>query len=174
MKSGPNRIADSAAVVAAVAVLAAADGVLAAVVVAAGANRAGKLASASPVFQKGAQTVAAAGMPQVPQRLSFDLPDALARYGEVLPHLFERVLAPIFQAKSHLDDFLLARRQGLEHLRSLFAQIEIDDRVGGRDAVVIHDEIAQMRLFLFANRRLQCAGLLGTPDRCARFGHRDV
>src|ERR1039458_4024866 len=146
MKRGPNRIADSAAAVA-VAVLAAADGVLAAaaVVVAAagGANRAGNLSPASPVFQKGAQTVAAAGMPQLPQRFGFDLPDALARYGEVLPHLFERVLAPIFQAKSHLDDFLLARRQGLEHLRSLFAQIEIDDRVGGRDAVVIHDEIGR-------------------------------
>src|ERR1035441_9395806 len=156
MKRGPNRIADSAAAVAAVAVLAAADGVRAAGVAAAdGANRAGKLASPSPVFQKGAQTVAAAGMPQLPQRLSFDLADALARYGEVLPHLFERVLTPIFQAKPHLDDLLLARRQGLEHLRGLFAQIEIDDRIGRRDTVVIHDEIAQMRLFLFADRRLQ-------------------
>src|ERR1039458_9505572 len=158
MKRGPNRIADSAAAVA-VAVLAAADGVLAAAAVvvaaAAGANRAGKLASPSPVFQKGAQTVAAAGMPQLPQRLSFDLPDALARYGEVLPHLFERVLAPIFQAKPHLDDLLLARRQGLEHLRGLFAQIEIDNRIGRRDAVVIDNEIAQMRLFLFANRHFQ-------------------
>src|ERR1035441_679227 len=158
MKRGPNRIADSVAAEAAAAVPAAAAGVPAAAVVvvaAAGANRAGKLASASPVFQKGAQTVAAAGMPQLPQRLSFDLPDALARYGEVLPHLFERVLAPIFQAKPHLDDLLLARRQGLEHLRGLFAQIEIDDRIGRRDTVVIHDEIAQMRLFLFADRRLQ-------------------
>src|ERR1039458_7386562 len=143
MKRGPNRIADSVAAEAAEGVPAAGAGGAggaAVVVVAAGANRAGKLASASPVFQKGAQTVAAAGMPQLPQRFGFDLPDALARYGEVLPHLFERVLAPIFQAKSHLDDFLLARRQGLEHLRSLFAQIEIDDRVGGRDAVVRSEE----------------------------------
>src|ERR1017187_4369090 len=151
MKRGPNRIAEHTLGVAASGVLGAAGGVLAAVVVAAAANRAGKLASPSPVFQKGAQTVAAAGMPQLPQRLSFDLPDALARYGEVLPHLFERVLAPIFQAKPHLDDLLLARRQGLEHLRGLFAQIEIDDRIGRRDAVVIHNEIAQMRLFLFAD-----------------------
>src|ERR1039457_834308 len=150
MKSGPNRIADSAAVVAAVAVLAAADGVLAAVVAAAGANRAGKLASPSPVFQKGAQTVAAAGVPQLPVRLGFDLPDSLARYREVLAHFFERVLAPIFQSKPHLNDFLFARGQGLEHLCGLFAQVEIDDRIGRRDAVMIHDEIAQMRFFLFA------------------------
>ena len=72
MKRGPNRIADSAVAVAAAAVPAVVAvvvaGVPAAVVVAAaaGANRAGKLASASPVFQKGAQTVAAAGMPQLP------------------------------------------------------------------------------------------------------------
>src|ERR1035441_1780714 len=123
MKRGPNRIADSAAVGAG-AVLAAAGGGLAALAVvaaAAGANRASKLASPSPVFQKGAQTVAAAGMPQLPQLLSFDLPDALARYGEVLPHLFERVLAPIFQAKPHLDDLLRSEEhtselQSLRHL----------------------------------------------------------
>jgi hypothetical protein len=61
--------------------------------------------------QEGAQAMTAAGMTQLAERLGFDLTDALARDGEVLANLFERVLAAILQAKTHLDDLFLARAQ---------------------------------------------------------------
>jgi hypothetical protein len=60
--------------------------------------------------------LAAAGMPQFAQGLGLDLPDPLARDGEVLPDLFEGVLAAILQAKAHLNDLLFPRAQTLQHL----------------------------------------------------------
>ena len=62
-------------------------------------------------------------MPQLAQRLGFDLPDAFAGDGERLPYFFERVLAAVFQAEAHLDDFFFARRQRSEHVRSLVFQV---------------------------------------------------
>jgi len=42
-------------------------------------------------------------MPQLPQRLGFDLANAFARNGEALPDLFQRVLGAVFQAEARLD-----------------------------------------------------------------------
>src|SRR5436190_23319343 len=80
-------------------------------------------------LEKRAQPMAPAGMPQLAQRLRFDLPDALARDREVLADFLQRVLAAVFQAEAHLDDLLLTRGQRLQYLRRLLAQIEIDHRV---------------------------------------------
>src|SRR5579862_8731281 len=64
-----------------------------------------------PVLQKRTQTVATAGVAQLPEGFGFNLPDALAGYGEVLAHFLERVLAAVFQAEPHFDDLFLARRK---------------------------------------------------------------
>src|SRR5271165_2200369 len=50
-------------------------------------------------------------MTQFAQGLGFDLADAFARYRERLAYFFERVLAAVFQAEAHLDDFFLARSE---------------------------------------------------------------
>ena len=68
-------------------------------------------------LNKRPQLPAPARMPQLAQRLRLDLPDALARHLEALPHLFQRVLGAVFQAEAHLDDALFARGQGAEDLR---------------------------------------------------------
>jgi len=73
--------------------------------------------------------MAAARMAELAQRLGFDLPDALARHGEVLPHFFERMLAAVLQAEAHLDDLLFARAEGLQYLGRLLTQVEIDHRL---------------------------------------------
>ena len=78
-------------------------------------------------------------MPQLAERLGFDLPDALAGYGEVLADLFERVLAAVFQAEAHFDDLLFARRQGFQHLGGLLAQVQVDDGIRRGNAVLIDD-----------------------------------
>ena len=118
--------------------------------------------------------MAAAGVAQFAQRLGFDLADALARDREVLADFFERVLAAVLQAEAHLDDLLFARRERLQHLRGLLPQVQIDHRVGGRDPVLVDDEIAQVRLFLFADRRLERDRLLRHAQHLAHLRHRQL
>src|SRR5262245_27190136 len=62
------------------------------------------------------------GMAQLAQRLGLDLADALAGHGEVLAHLFQRVLAAVAEAEAHLDHLLLARSQRLQQGLGLLLQ----------------------------------------------------
>src|SRR5688500_17845190 len=87
--------------------------------------------SRSP-FEKSPQLPATRRMSQLAQRLGFDLTDALARDGEILADLFQRVLAAIADTKAHLDHLLLARRQRFQHRFGLLLQIEVDDRLRWR------------------------------------------
>ena len=58
-------------------------------------------------------------MAQFAQRLGFNLADAFAGDRELLADFFERVLAAVFQAEAHLDDFFFTRGERLQHLRGL-------------------------------------------------------
>ena len=107
------------------------------------------------VLQESAQAVTTAGMPQFAQCFGLDLADALARDREVLAYFFERVLAAVFQAKPHFDDFFFARREGLEYLCGLLAQVQIDYRFRWRDTGPVDDEVAQMRLVFFSDGCLE-------------------
>src|SRR5687768_5543200 len=113
-------------------------------------------------------------MPELAQRLGFDLPYTLARHGEVLAHLFERMLAAVADAEAHLDDFLFARGQRLQHRFGLFLEIEVDDRLGWRHRRAILDEVAQMRIFLFTDRGLERDRLLRDLEDLADLGDRNV
>src|SRR5439155_4130474 len=93
-----------------------------------------------PPFEKRAKLAAPRGMAQLAKRLRFNLADALAGDGEALTDLFERVLAPVADAEPHLDHFLFARRQRLEHRFGLLLQILVDDGFGRRDDLAILDE----------------------------------
>src|SRR5437867_10505795 len=92
-------------------------------------------------LQEGAQPLAAGGVAQLAQRLALDLADALARHGEGLTDLFQGVLATVAYAEAHLEDHLLAGRQGLQDLLRLLLQIELDDRVDRRRHRAVLDEI---------------------------------
>src|SRR5262245_27534217 len=113
-------------------------------------------------------------MAKLPQRLRLDLPDAFAGDGEALADLFEGVLAAVADAEPHLDDLLLARRQRLQHRLGLLLEIQIDDRFGRRHHLAILDEIAKMRIFLFADWRLERDWLLRDLEDLADLRHRDV
>src|SRR6185436_9664296 len=104
----------------------------------------------------------------------FDLPDALAGDREALADFLERVLAAVADAEAHLDDLLFARRERLEHRLGLFLQVQVDDRLGGGDHLAILDEVAQMRIFLFANRRLERDRLLRDLQDLPDLADRDV
>src|SRR5579885_90255 len=108
-------------------------------------------------------------MAQLAQRLGFDLADALAGDREVLADFLERVLAAVLKAEAHFDNFFLARAQRLEHFRGLLAQIQVDDRLGGRNHAAVDDEIAQVRLLLLADRCFKRDRLLRDAQHLADF-----
>src|SRR3989440_8139899 len=59
-----------------------------------------------PSFEERAQFARSRRMPQLAQRLRFDLPDPLARDREALADFLERVLAAVADAEPHLDHLL--------------------------------------------------------------------
>src|SRR5215831_11579841 len=64
-------------------------------------GRARRRAGASAALDERAQPLAPRGVPELPQRLGFDLPDALAGHLEVLAHLFQGVVGLLPDAESH-------------------------------------------------------------------------
>src|SRR5215475_5532638 len=89
---------------------------------------------------------------QLAKCLGLDLPNTLPGYGEGLPDLFESMFAAVFQAKAHLDDLFLAWRERTQYVRGLVFQVDVDHRLCRRDDGAIFDEVAEMRIFLFADR----------------------
>ena len=123
---------------------------------------------------EGLQLAAAAGVAQLAQGLGFDLADALAGDLEALADLFEGVLGAVFEAEAHLDDALFARGQGAQHLRGVLLEVDRDDGVGGGDGHAVFDEVAEVRVFLFADRRFERDGLLRDLEHLADLRDGDV
>src|SRR5215470_9573992 len=113
-------------------------------------------------------------MPQLPQRLRLDLPDTFASHCERLADFFEGVLAAVFETEPHLDDLLFARRQRAQHLRSLVFQVDVDHRFRRRDYAAVLDEVAQVRILLFADRRFEGDRFLRDLQDLADLGDRNV
>src|SRR5580692_8147895 len=89
---------------------------------------------------------------QLPQRLGFDLPDSFARDGERLAYFFQGVFTAVFQTEAHLDYFFFARGERAQDLASLVLEVHVDYRFGRGDYGAVFDEVAEVRVFLFANR----------------------
>src|SRR5918993_897401 len=113
-------------------------------------------------------------MTQLAQRLRFYLAYAFAGDGEVLAHFLEGVFAAVADSEAHLDHLLFARRQRLQHRLGLFLQIEVDHRFRRRHRGAVLDEVAKVRIFLFADRRLQRNRLLRDLEDLADLRDRDV
>src|SRR5205085_8884357 len=102
-------------------------------------------------------------------------PDAFAGDGKVLADLFQRVLAAVRpQAEAHLDDFLFARRERLQDLFGDLAEVDVDDRFRRVLDRLVLDEIAEVRILFFTNRRFERDGLLRDLQDLADFRGRDV
>src|SRR5262245_15584633 len=104
------------------------------------------------------------GEAKLAQRLRLNLADALAREGEALAHLFERVIARLVDTKSHAEDLLLPRRKRLEELARLVVEAHLGVGLVRRKRGVVGDELAHVRLAVVTNRRLEA-------DRLARDLH---
>src|SRR5450755_2113234 len=113
-------------------------------------------------------------MAQFSERFGFDLTDAIAGYRERLADFFERVFGAVLESKAHLDDLFLARCQRAQYLRSLVFEVDVDHRLGGRNDRAVFDEVAQMRIFLFANWRFEGDWLLRNLQDFPDFRYRNV
>src|SRR4029077_7717210 len=78
------------------------------------------------LFEKDPEDFATRGMPQLPQRLGFDLPNPLPRDREVLTDFFQSVLATVSDAEPQLENLFLAGRQCLQDRLSLGPQVQLN------------------------------------------------
>src|SRR5215210_764720 len=101
-------------------------------------------------IEEAAQLARAARVLQLAQCLRLDLADALARYRELLPDLFERVVGVHADAEAHAQDALLARRQRGQNPGRRLAQIGLDRGIQWQDRVLVLDEIAEVGILLVA------------------------
>src|SRR5712671_7193611 len=100
------------------------------------------------------------GVAQLLEGGRLDLPDALARHPEGLPDLFEGMLRHAADAETHAQDALLARGEAGDGLDDEFAQRA---RLCGRvriDRIRRRDQVAQGRVAVLADRKIEGGGLL--------------
>src|SRR5260370_25672102 len=106
-------------------------------------------------FEKRADVPGARGVAQFAQRLSLNLANALASDGEHPADFFEGVRIAVLKPKTHTDDAFFAGTELLQHGGHTFLQAEADGCIRWRDHGLVFDEIAQMSVFLFADRSLE-------------------
>src|SRR5271169_3314028 len=92
---------------------------------------------------------------ELSQRLGLDLADALASYIELLADFLERMLTLAADAEAQTDNFLLFRRERLEDVRGLVANVGIDHRIHRRSNPAVFDQIAECGLTIAADRRFE-------------------
>src|ERR1700688_4330068 len=121
------------------------------------------------IVQKASEFPRAAGMLELSQRLGLDLGDAFARDGELLADLFQRVIGVHADTETHAQYALLARRERGQHARRRLAKIRLNGSVDRQNRVLVFDEIAQMAVFLVADRRLEADRLFGNLENLAHL-----
>ena len=89
-------------------------------------------------------------MAQLAQRLGLDLADAFARDVELLADLLERAGTAVLDAEAELEDLLLARGEGGEHVHKLLLQQRERRGLARLARALIGDEVAKVAVFLFA------------------------
>ena len=94
-------------------------------------------------------------MLQLAQRLCLDLTDALTGDVEFLADFLQRARTAIQQAEAQAEHLFLPFGQPLQHGVDLILQQLVVGIFIRRERLFILDEIAQVRVILFADRRFQ-------------------
>src|SRR5215469_1695947 len=117
--------------------------------------------TASPrIFEERADVAGARRVAQFAQRLGLNLTNAFTRYGEHLADFFECALIAVLKPETHADDALLARAELLQHRGHLLLEAQVHGCFRWGDYSLVFNEITQVRVLLFANRRLEGYGSL--------------
>ena len=133
-----------------------------------------KLSSENSV-QKVLQFLGTTGVPQLTQRLCFDLTDPLTGDIELLTNLFQCAAATVFQTKAQAQYLFLPWSQCLEHLAELLFEQDVAGSIGWSRSVLILNKVTQMAVLLLADGGLQGDGLLGDlQDLCLLYTSRCV
>ena len=114
-------------------------------------------------------------MPQLAQRFGLDLPDALTGHLKVLPDFLKGVVGGLANPEPLPQDFFFPRGQRFQRTVDLALQIVPNRGFQRRDRLLIFDEITQMTVFFFTDRRLQrnrlTRDLENLPDLIERQVH---
>src|SRR5438309_3018119 len=110
---------------------------------------------------------------ELAQRLGLDLADALAGDPEPLAHLFQRALVTVDQPESQLQHPPLAWRERVEDVLHLGVEHGERSRVGRRDRLAVLDEVAEVRILLLADGRLERDRVLRNLDDLPHLLGRD-
>ena len=94
-------------------------------------------------------------MPQFAQGLGLNLPDPFSGDGEFLSDLFQRMIGPLADAKTHSQHLLFAGSQSRQDFFRLFLKVEIDHRIGWCHNPLVLDKITQVAVLLLTNRSFQ-------------------
>src|ERR1700723_3043002 len=124
------------------------------------------------VVEERAEFTAARGVFEFPQSLRLDLTDALASHRELLTDFFQCVVGVHPDTEAHAQHALFARRERRQHTRRGLAQVGLDRRIDRQNRVLVLDEIAEVRIFLIADRRFERERLLGDLENLAHFFER--
>ena len=69
--------------------------------------------------------------PELAKGFGLNLANAFARYVELLPDLFQSMLALAANTEPQANHLLFFRREGLENVRSLIPHVRVDYRIHG-------------------------------------------
>src|SRR5205823_13625518 len=105
------------------------------------------------IFDEGLEVPSAQRVAKLAQRLGLDLANALARHGEALADLLQRVLAFLADAEPEAEDLLLLRRQHGQRPLHLGGEILAQQRIVRRPRRLVLEEIAELRVL--TDRRLK-------------------
>ena len=100
----------------------------------------------------------ALGWRQPREGLALDLADALARDAELSADLLERARMAVLEPEAQADDLALSFCKSVEHLAQLLLKHGEACSVGRHDGGIVLDEVAELAVFLFADRGFQDTG----------------
>src|SRR5512133_3407929 len=99
-------------------------------------------------------------MTHLAQSLRFNLTDALTSHIELLADFFQSPRAAVIESETQAQDLFFPWRQTLKDLEQLLFEQGKGSLISRRRRVIIGDEVAQMAVFLFADRFFQGNRLL--------------
>src|SRR5438128_558089 len=113
-------------------------------------------------------------MAKLAQRLGLDLANAFPCDAELAANLFQGAAAPVLQAEAQYEQISFPLTERVERLTDVLVQQALHGRIGRANSLFILEKIAEMALFLCADRRLEGNRLLAQLEHFGNTFRRQV